>query len=272
MLAQIKHLAISSDNYAALGRFYEVFFGLKPSKNPRPQAAVVLYDGYLGLNINPRGEGKSAKIDHFGFEVSDLETIESRVRERYPSIEFLKRPSNRPFAGLSSHDPAGNFFDLSHVSMANRTDAYTDTSLQGQELPARVHHFMLRAMDPAVLARFYADVYELQEQPKDAGDPRYYLSDGRITLVIAPWKISDWEGSTAELPAIDHIGFQIKSMDDFDATIRQITGRNRIISPRLLHGGGDEREARLQLFKRCCPYGEFHLADPDGNLLDVVEG
>ena len=272
MLSKINHVAIVSENYAQLAQFYEAAFAMKTSAKTRPGRAVTVGDGYVGLNINPRRAGRAAGLDHFGIQVEDCETVFERMRKKYPTVKWLKRPSNRPFAGLSSHDPAGNFFDLSHVSMANRTDAYTDTSLQGQELPARVHHFMLRAMDPAVLARFYADVYELQEQPKDAGDPRYYLSDGRITLVIAPWKISDWEGSTAELPAIDHIGFQIKSMDDFDATIRQITGRNRIISPRLLHGGGDEREARLQLFKRCCPYGEFHLADPDGNLLDVVEG
>ena len=271
MLAQIKHLAIASDNYATLGRFYEVFFGMKESRNRRPHAAVVLSDGYLGLNINPRSEGKSAKIDHFGFEIRDLGTVMARVSERYPSVEFLERPSTRPFAGLSTHDPAGNFFDLSHRSMSNRTDVYTDTSLQ-EEHPRRVHHFMLRAMDPASLARYYMEVYELQERPREPGDPRYYLTDGRVIMVIAPWKISDWEGSTAELPSIDHIGFAVESLDAFEADVRRITGRNRVISPRVLYGGGEEREARLQLFKRSCPFGQYHLADPDGNLLDVLEG
>jgi predicted enzyme related to lactoylglutathione lyase len=271
MLAQIKHLAIASDNYPSLGRFYEVFFGLKESRNRRPHAAVVLSDGYLGLNINPRSEGKSGKIDHFGFEVSDLGTVMSRVSEKYPSVEFLERPTTRPFAGISTHDPAGNFFDLSHRSMSNRTDAYTDNSVQGEEHKRRVHHFMLRAMDPASLARYYTEIYELQEQPKDAGDPRYYLSDGRIILVIAPWRISDWEGSTAELPSIDHIGFAVESIDELDADIKRIVGRNRVIAPRLLNGGGDEREARLKLFQKCCPFGRYHLADPDGNLIDVLE-
>jgi hypothetical protein len=271
MTAKIKHLAIASDNYPILGRFYEVFFGMKESASRRPHAAVVLSDGYLGLNINPRSEGKSAKLDHFGFEISDLGTVTTRMSAKYPSIELLERPSTRPFAGLSTHDPAGNFFDLSHRSMSNRTDAYTDSTLQ-ETHPRRVHHFMLRAMDPPSLARYYMDVYDLQEQPKESGDPRCYLSDGTVTMIIAPWKISDWVGSTAELPSIDHIGFVVESIRALEEDVERIVGRNRIIAPRTLHGGGDEREARLQIFKKSCPLGQYHLADPDGNLIDVLEG
>ncbi len=272
MLAQIKHLAIASDNYASLGRFYEVFFGMKESKNRRPHAAVVLSDGYLGLNINPRSEGKSAKLDHFGFQIGDLGTVLGRVSAQYPSIEFLERPSTRPFAGLSTHDPAGNFFDLSHQSMSNRADAYTDAALGAEVHPRRVHHFMLRAMDPAGLARYYSDIYELEEQPREAGDERHYLSDGQVIMVLAPWKISDWAGSTAELPSLDHVGFVVESLRQFDDDVRRMVGRSHVIAPRVLEGGGDEREARLQLFKKCCPFGQYHIADPDGNLIDVLEG
>jgi hypothetical protein len=33
---------------------------------------------------------------------------------------------------------------------------------------------------------------------------------------------------------------------------------------------GPEGEARLQLFSRC-PFGQFHMSDPDGILIDVAE-
>ena len=51
MAAKIKHLAIISDNYALLSRFYEALFGMKTSKSPRPESAVAIGDGYVGVPI-----------------------------------------------------------------------------------------------------------------------------------------------------------------------------------------------------------------------------
>jgi len=33
---------------------------------------------------------------------------------------------------------------------------------------------------------------------------------------------------------------------------------------------GPEGEARLKLFSKC-PFGQFHMADPDGILIDIAE-
>src|ERR1043166_270124 len=125
MTAKLKHLAIVSDQYTLLERFYQAMFGMKSSPDNPPAGAVVVSDGYVGLNINPRKgkAGRQAGLDHFGFEVDDVETVYERMRKNYPSIKVLQRPSNRPFAGISTHDPAGNVFDLSAKSMENRTDA-----------------------------------------------------------------------------------------------------------------------------------------------------
>ena len=43
-------------------------------------------------------------------EVEDVETVYDRLRKSYPTVKWLKRPSNRPFAGISTHDPDGNVF------------------------------------------------------------------------------------------------------------------------------------------------------------------
>src|SRR5260221_137980 len=98
MSAKIKHIAIVSDEYALEGRFYEAVFGMKTAADKRPERAVTVSDGTVGLNINPRKAGRPAGLDHFGVEVEDAERTCARLRERYPAIEVLKRPSTRPFA------------------------------------------------------------------------------------------------------------------------------------------------------------------------------
>src|SRR6266478_993886 len=117
MFAKLKHLAIVSDQYALLGRFYEALFGMKPSPDNHPAGAIVVSDGYIGLNINPRKgkAGRQAGLDHFGFEVEDVDRVFTRLRENYPTVEVLKRPGSREFAGISTHDPAGNVFDLTEL-------------------------------------------------------------------------------------------------------------------------------------------------------------
>ena len=60
MSAQINHVAIVSDNYAQLAKFYEAMFGMKSSGLQRSASAVTVGDGYVGLNINPRRAGRSA--------------------------------------------------------------------------------------------------------------------------------------------------------------------------------------------------------------------
>src|SRR6185295_17269375 len=71
MSAKIRHIAIVSDQYALEGRFYEALFGMTTAPDKRPERAVTVSDGYVGLNINPRKAGRAAGLDHFGLEVED---------------------------------------------------------------------------------------------------------------------------------------------------------------------------------------------------------
>ncbi len=271
MQAKIKHLAITSDNYALEGKFYEALFGLRAStEHYRPEAACSLSDGYLGLNINPRRVGNQSGLDHFGFEVDDIQTLYARVREAYPMVDWVQRPIIRPFAAITMHDPAGNIFDISEVGDANRKDIYGEGALERPPHPRRIHHFTLRALDPPMLARFYRDVFELSELPRAADDPCHYLSDGQITLVIAPWRIKDFLGMNIERPALDHMGFAVESVEQLQADLEKLIRRNPALTPKAL-GCGPEGEARLQLC-RACRLGTFHLADLDGVLIDVRAG
>lgn len=265
MFAQMKHMAIVSSNVNLEGDFYRDVFGLKRSGLARAGGAVVVRDGYVGLNLNPRAPGRQAGFDHFGFEVQDVELVFSRFKEKYPAVRVLKRPGNRPFAGISTHDPAGNVFDLSQAGMENRRDLYTE---KDEQMPRRVGHIALRVLEPEKIAEFYRTVFELTELEKPADDPNHYLSDGKVTLAIFPWQITDFAGSGIERPALDHIGFKVESMAAFKADLEKFAGAYAPTDDR--PEKNPEREIRQKLFAKCC-FGQFQTSDPDGVLIDVSE-
>jgi len=68
MFAKLKHVAIVSDRFNLLGKFYESLFGMRSSKpsSDEPRGAAVVGDGYVGLNINSRAPGRQSGLDHFG--------------------------------------------------------------------------------------------------------------------------------------------------------------------------------------------------------------
>jgi catechol 2,3-dioxygenase-like lactoylglutathione lyase family enzyme len=267
MFAKINHIAIVSDNYAQLGKFYEAVFGMKNSPLQRATQAITVGDGYVGLNINPRRAGRSAGLDHFGIEVEDVETVFDRMRKRYPAVKWLKRPSNRPFAGISTHDPDGNMFDLSQKDMANRAAIYVEND--GKPNPRHINHLGMRTMHPDDVAQFFRDVFELAPANRSAGDANHYLTDGHVTLVIMPWDITDYEGTGIITPGMDHIGFKVESVDTLKQDVAELAANNPRLAPAPLTG--KEGGALERLFRRSCPLGQHQMADCDGTLIDVAQ-
>jgi len=269
MFSKINHVAIVSDNYAQLAQFYHAAFGMKFSDKTRPGRAVTVGDGYVGLNINPRRAGRSAGLDHFGIQVEDCETVFDRMRNKYPSVKWLQRPSTRPFAGISTHDPDGNMFDISQKDMKNRTSVYVDND--GNANPRHINHVALRTMNPDDMAEFYRHVFELAPSnvKKRADDPNHYLTDGHMTLVVMPWDITDYADTGIITTGMDHIGFKVESLDAFKADIDRIAGDNPRLSPAPI-ASGKEGAALDKLFERSCAMGQHRLADPDGILIDVM--
>jgi predicted enzyme related to lactoylglutathione lyase len=267
MFAKINHLAIVSENNASSAKFYEAVFGMKTSSRARPESGGGVRDGYLGMQLIPRFPGRAARLDHFGFEVADIEQAYARLRRDYPEVKWLKRPSNRPFAGVSAHDPDGNYFDISQQNMENRGDVYVE---QGKLNPRHVSHFALRTMHPGAMADFYRNVFELEARNKKEGDPNHYLTDGHVTLVIMPWCITDYEATGIATPALDHIGFTVESIEQFKADVARVASTNPKLAPYPIEYG-PEGKARLALARRSCPLCQHHLADPDGIMLSVSE-
>src|SRR5213594_2157761 len=95
MASRLNHVAIASDQYALNGRFYESLFGMKPSSKPRPARSVVLGDGYVGMNVIPRRDGRTSGLDHFGIEVDDVEDTIARIAKFDSSLGAVKRPPLR---------------------------------------------------------------------------------------------------------------------------------------------------------------------------------
>ena len=265
MFAKINHVAIVSENYSQLGKFYEAVFGMKMGSS-RPGRAITVGDGYVGLNINPRREGRQARLDHFGIEVEDVETVFQRMRAHYPRLKWLQRPSTRPFAGLTTHDPDGNVFDLSQKTMKNRTSLYAE---EGWQQPRTLSHIAIRTMNAEAMAQFYSDVFELTTLNKAEGDPNFYVSDGRMTIELMQWDIESSAGVSVIMPGMDHLGFKVESIEKLKEDVEGLSA-NPFMRPMGI-GVGVEGATRLKIFRDCCPLGCFHMADTDGILIDVSE-
>jgi catechol 2,3-dioxygenase-like lactoylglutathione lyase family enzyme len=256
--AKLKHIAFVSDRYTLQARYYEAAFGMRNAADPRPERALTVSDGYVSLEIDPRKPGRPAGFDHFGLEVDDVLAVVARLRDKYPAVQVVKRPGTPPFAGISTHDPAGNVFDLSQPDGSTRVDA-------GH--PRRMSHLALRTLHAGAVAEFYAEVFGLKYEKRE--DANFYLSDGSVTLVIMPWRITDYEGTGIVRPGPDHIGFHVESLSALKERLQKLGDDNPQLRAQPLTGR--EGEARLKLFAACCPLGEYRLADVDGVLLDVAE-
>jgi len=265
MPVRVNHIAIASDHYAINGKFYESLFGMKPSSKPRPARSVVLGDGYAGMNVIPRREGRYSGLDHFGIEVDDLDDTIARITKFDSSLHAVKRPPIRPFAAYSAHDPDTNIFDLSGPK-TDKKDVYAENNWTQ---PRTISHIALRTRHAERCAQFYVEVFGLTPLNKPKDD-NFYLSDGRMILMLIPWKIGDYYAQDPAHTGLDHIGFNVESMDAVKRDMEFLIGENPHMKGRPL-GYGSEGEARLKLFQKC-PLGCFHLTDIEGVHIDVAEG
>jgi hypothetical protein len=123
-------------------------------------------------------------------------------------------------------------------------------------------------MNPALLAKFYQDVYGLNLEGGDHG--KFALTDGRVTLVIAPWNILDYAGTGIERPAIEHLGFAVESLDAFKRDLDRLMESRPELFP-TISKESTEGARRMEILAADCARGEFRLNDPDGCLLDVSQ-
>jgi len=288
MTSRIKHIGIMSQTPPRLFKFYECLFDFRTDiRNPaeererakatghhilgsgRVAAAfartVIASDGNIGVAFNQRRPGYPGGLDHFGMTVDDIGQVLKRVKEKYPSVGAVKRPAGRPFVDYSSHDPEGNIFDLAEPGKKQVVGVFTDAE---STRPRRIKHFTIRAMNPAALAQFYVDVFDFSQEEKALEDPNFYLTDGTVTMVIAPYKIQDYLGTEHKRPGFDHLGFEVENLKAFKDDVEYLAKHD----PEYLAPKPPNVQSEYQVIMdllATCRHGEHQMCDPEGNLLDI---
>ena len=271
MFAKINHMAMVSPIYPMLANFYEAYFGLKRSgKTSRPLNAVTVGDGYVGLNINPLRDGYVGGLDHFGLVVDDIDTVIERARVKFPSAAIVKRPSTRPFANYSGHDPDGNVFDLAQKDEGDKlVGVYAEQAAAGWSQDRYLNKFAIRTLHAEKVAEFYTEVFELKPLNTRTPPGSYHMTDGRVTLSILPWSIPIFADMSIKRPGPDHIGFKVESVEAFKQHVESISGMNPYVAPMRL-GGSREADAR-KAFLAAQAGGKLQMADPGGVWIDVTD-
>ena len=269
MAARINHMAMNSPMWPMIAKFYEAVFGLKSSgKSSRPLNGVSVGDGYVGLNINPLRDGYIGGLDHFGMVVDEIESARERMQKKFPRANIVKRPSTRPFAQYSGHDPDGNVFDLAEPT-SKLNEIYADQQENGWAQDRYLNKFAIRTMNPELCAEFYHDVFGLQPVNSSNGTDGWHLTDGRVTLSLLPWSIPIFEGMSIKRPGPDHIGVRVENLDTFKEHLKSCAGSNPYLAPMPL-GGSREADVRRDFLARTAT-GKMQIADPGAVWIDITD-
>jgi predicted enzyme related to lactoylglutathione lyase len=107
----------------------------------------------------------------------------------------------------------------------------------------KIRHLAIRTKDPARLAKFYGEVFDMTviHTSKTGGT---YMSDGYLTLAILPNR------GDSSPSGMNHFGFQVEDIGDVEAKLAKW---NEPMT---------ERPSTR-------PFAEHRAMDPDGNLFDV---
>src|SRR5262249_61634153 len=124
-------------------------------------------------------------------------------------------------------------------------------------------------MNPTAIAAFYRNSFDLKEEEKALEDPNFYLTDGKVTLIIAPWKMSDFEGAGIDRPGLEHVGFKVDSVE----AVKKELAALREANPEMRERGISEPKEggrRLALIASC-RHGQPQCSSPDGVFVDISE-
>lgn len=264
MFAHIKHAAIYTQQPQNLITFYEKILGMKKittavTENNRGHIS----DGLIGLAVLARRPGIPGGLDHFGFEVDNVETVRQRLNKKYPHAIITQGLEKVPFALFRSHDPAGAQFDISERTDPKVREGYKEA---GWQQPRQFNHVVVRAHDPREIADFYQEVFELFEVREPPLGDAVCLSDGTVRLLVQPTSNNSYMSMRQGL---DHIGYKVESIEQTKTDLAELTNSVPASAPRDIAGGIFGHLTKRDMDG--CKIGQFATSDPDGVLLDFSE-
>ena len=131
---------------------------------------------------------------------------------------------------------------------------------------AKIKHIAIATQDADATARFYTEVFGLEQIAKLDGPNAsgYYLSDGNINLAILDFKNDNVAGPEhgKGYSGLHHIGFHVDSLEETSGRLEAAGSAPRDEINRALGVGmGGPRHANVEV-----KYG-----GPDGIILDISE-
>ena len=80
MRPKVRHVAVMTKNREKMVEFYQKIFGLEPKRGFG--GAIYMSDGDVNIAlIEAKRDDQKEGINHFGFEVDDLDDIKRRLKE-----------------------------------------------------------------------------------------------------------------------------------------------------------------------------------------------
>ncbi len=125
---------------------------------------------------------------------------------------------------------------------------------------AKIKHIAITCEDPDSVASFYKQGFDLVEVARN--DRQIQLTDGDINLTFLKWKTNqdaDVGPNGENYSGIHHIGFQVDSLQNTGARLREIDGQE--IVRREIAKEGEVRP----------PRAEEKWSGPNGQVLDISE-
>ena len=270
-MPKLNHIACIAADPITVAKFYATIFNMTLERRASSIGfSATVREGYVGLNFNPLIPGRPgpAGLDHFGIEVEDIDESFDMARKKYPTIEWVKRAGTRPYAQVGIHDPDGQVVDINQKNL-NASISEVKTGglyLEGdREQDRHIDYVALRSYDPATCAEFYHDVFQMTPLNRREGDENYIMTDGRMTLKLMPWKITDYDDVDANRPMLDHIGFKV---EDADRVHQEIVDYNaqfpQSAAPCWMLDGRPEDRRRAEMLQRAAPDSKYQYCDNNG--------
>jgi catechol 2,3-dioxygenase-like lactoylglutathione lyase family enzyme len=112
----------------------------------------------------------------------------------------------------------------------------------------QIRHIAMFASDPAKVAKFYEEVFEMEVVHRSPTGAAVFLSDGYITMAVL-----QHSANGQAMRGLNHFGFKVESNAEIGAKIDQMG------LPGPLKRPADR------------PYAEQRAVDPEGNMFDISQ-